>query len=134
MSCVGVWLAKRGLVAVSVGTDGRAGLPLRVSGTDEAAHALLAYLASAHRGAPFELVLPDRLGRDAPISRIALEWGVTLWLAPDTLVDAVRAVSGLAAAPPPRTAAALARLPGTSVFRAQLLRVAPDARRQLSLW
>jgi hypothetical protein len=117
-----------------VGGDGRAGLPLRVSGTDEAAHALLAYLESAHRGATFELVLPDRLGRDAPVARVALERGVTLWLAPDALVDGVRAVSGLARAPPPRTAAALARMPSSPVFRALLLRVGPANRRQLALW
>jgi hypothetical protein len=134
MSCIGVWRTRRNLVAVPVGADGRAGLPLRVAGTDEAAHALLAYLESVHRGAAFELVLADSLGRSAPVARVALEYGVSLWLAPDALVDAVRAVSGLATAPPPRTAAVLARLPGTSVFRPQLLRVTPGDRRQLSLW
>jgi hypothetical protein len=133
MSSVGVWLTRRGLVAVPVAAS-RAGLPLRVAATAEAAHALLAYLESVHRGDSFQLVLPDRLGRSAPVGRVALGCGVSLWLAPDALVDAVRAVSGLATAPPQRTAAALARLPSVAAFRTHLVRVAPGDRRQLTLW
>lgn len=136
MSCVGLWPArgKRQLVAVAVDPDGRPGLPLRVARTDEAAFALLAYLETVHRGAGFELVMSDALGRDAPVSRVALENDVAVWLVPDALVDAVRAVSRLTVAPPHRTAAALARLPGRGFFRAQLLRIAPGDQRQLSLW
>jgi hypothetical protein len=134
VSCVGIWLGRRGLVAVAVDGHGRAGAPLRVAGTDDAAHALLAYLEASHRGTAFELVLPDRLGREAPVARVALDSGVALWLVPDGLVDAVRAVGALVNSPPPRTAAALARMPAAPVFRAQLHRFGPGDQRQLSLW
>lgn len=132
MSCVGVWAsANRRLVAVAVDGEGRAGPALRVASADEATWALLAYLEATHRGGAFALVLSDHLARNAPIGRAALETGVGLWLAPKPLVEGLRAVGRLT---PARTAAALARLPAHTVFRAQLLRVAPGEQRQLSLW
>jgi hypothetical protein len=136
MSCVGLWpnRSRRQLIAVAVDGDGRPGLPMRVARTDEAAVALLAYLEAAHRGLAFELVMSDGLAQRAPVARVALANGISLWLAPDGLVDAVRAVARLTIAPPHRTAAALARLPLASVFRPQLRRLGPGDQRQLSLW
>ena len=130
MSFIGLWPTKRRqLVAVTVSGDGRAGLLLRVPGTDEAAHALPAYLEAAHRAAAFQLLLPGRLGRSAPV---ALESGVSLWLVPDVFVDAVRTVCGLKTAPPSRTAAALARMPAASVFRVQMIGSRPTISRRPS--
>lgn len=134
MSCVGFWLAKgRHLVAVAVDDDGQPGPALRAARTDEACWALLAYLEAAD-GLDFELVLPERLARSTPVVRIALERGVAVWLVPDALVDALCVVGRLGFGPPRRTAAALARLPLTRIFRTQLSRLDLGDRRQLRLW
>lgn len=137
-SHVGLWSSRRGLVAIIVDPDDHQGLPLRVARTDEAAFALLAYLESAHRGARFELVLPDHLAKASEIVRVGLECGVATWLVPDPLIDGIRTAARLTAAPPQRTAAALARIPRSRIFREQLLLVAPGERpadrRQLTLW
>jgi hypothetical protein len=134
VSWVGFWSTNvRNLVAVAVDDDGLPGPPLRAARTDEACWALLAYLEAAD-GLDFELVLSDSLARSTPITRIALERGVPIWLAPDALVDALRVVGRFGAGPPRRTAAALARLPLTRVFREQMRRVDPADHRQLRLW
>ena len=134
MSRVGFWPPRsRQLVAVVVDDDGQPGPQLRAARTDEACWALLAYL-EASDGLDFELVLSDWLARSTPLARIALERGVPVWLVPDALVDALRVVGRLGLGPPRRTAAALARLPLTTVFRAQMRRVVHGDRRQLALW
>lgn len=138
MSHVGLWSSRRGLVAVVVDADDHQGLPLRVARTDEAAFALLAYLESAHHGARFALVLPDHLAKSSEIVRAGLECDVATWLVPDALIEGIRAAARLNTAPPHRTAAALARIPRSPLFREQLLLVAPGDRpadrRQLTLW
>lgn len=135
MSCVGFWTTRQRnhLVAVAVDEDGRPGPPLRTARTDEACWALLAYLEAVD-GLDFELVLPESLARATPITRFALERGVAVWLVPNPLAEAVRAVSRLDVGPPLRTAALLARLPLAAVFRVQLRRLNPGDQRQLSLW
>lgn len=134
MSCVGFWPTKdRRLVAVAVDDDGLPGPSLRAARTDEACWALLAYL-EATDGLDFELVLSDRTARSTPVARIALERGIAVWLVPDALVDALCVVGRLGFGPPRRTAAALARLPLTRVFRGQMTRLDPGDHRQLALW
>jgi len=134
VTCVGFWNTRsRHVVAVAVDDDGNPGPPLRAAHTDEACWALLAYL-EATDGLDFELVVPDWLARSTPIARVALKRGIVVWLAPDVLIDAIRAVGRLSTGPPRRTAAALARLPLAAVFRAYLRRLAPGDQRQLSLW
>jgi hypothetical protein len=134
MSCVGFWSSRgRNLVAVSVDDDGHAGLPLRAEYTDEGCWSLLAYLEAAN-GLDFELVTPLWLARGTPIARFALERGVAVWLVPEPLITAMRAVGRLNTGPPQRTAAVIARLPLVELFRVYLRRLAPGDQRQLSLW
>jgi hypothetical protein len=128
----GLWPARTGLVAVVVDEDGRPELPRFLSRTDEAYSALFHYL-HATIALDCDLVLPDGLARHEGFSRLALAHGMLLWVAPSTLVEAVRIVGRLGKGPPARTAAALARLPLAPPLRAYLRRVVPPDHRQLSL-
>ena len=130
----GVWPARRGrsLVAVVVDEDGNAQPPLAFGRGTEAAWALLAYL-DASVGLDCELVLPDWLTKSDELARFALERGGAVWLVPVPILEAVHVVAHLAAGPPARTAAALARLPLAPALRAHLRRLTPPRKDQLPL-
>lgn len=133
MSPCGLWPARRVLVAVVVDDDGRAAPPLRVERSDPARWALLEYLDAVH-GTDCGLVVPEGLPAIDPVGRLAQEHGLLVWSAPQRLLDAIRAVAGLATGPPRRTAAMLARLPLVPALRDQLRRLGPaNDRRQLPL-
>lgn len=134
MSSIGFWSPRgRSLVAVAVDDDGHASPPMRAIHTDEGCLALLAYF-EATDGLDFELVTPEWLARGTPIAHFALERGVTVWLAPNPLIAAMREVGRLNTGPPHRTAAVIARLPLVDLFRGHLRRLAPGDQRQLRLW
>ena len=107
----GVWLASRHRrVAVVVDEDGHAQPPLLVGRGPDDAWALLAWL-DATVGLDCELVVPDWLAKSDELAHFALERGGAVWLVPTPIIEAIRTVANLAARPPARTAAALARLP-----------------------
>lgn len=126
----GVWPHRSALLAVSVDSHGRAAHPLCLPRTDPARWELLLHVALL--GA-CPLVLPDSLARTDCLSTLALAEGLTVWLAPTSLVHAVRTVAGLTTGPPARTAAALARLPLSPLLSAHLRRLPPLDDRQLPL-
>ena len=133
-STCGLWPARRGrpcLVAVLVDELGKPQPPLRVGRTQEDARALLAMLDRSSPGC--ELVLPEWLAKSGDSARLALEHGSVVWLVPAPILEAVQVVAHLATGPPARTAAALARLPLAPALRAQLRRLTPPARQQLTL-
>src|SRR5438874_1024400 len=109
MTRCGLWLARRQLVAVAVDDDGRAWPALTAELTDDARWGLLELLDGTH-GLDCDLVLPEALVQRDSIGRLALERGITSWVAPQRLVDAIRTAAALATGPPNRTAAMIARL------------------------
>lgn len=133
MSCCGLWLARRRLVAVVVDDDGRASPAVAAALTDEARWGLLESLDAVH-GLDCELVLPEGLARVDSVGRLALARGLAVWVAPERLIDAIRRAAALATGPPARTAAMIARLSLVPAWRAHLRRLGPPLdRRQLPL-
>lgn len=126
----GVWPHRSALLFVSVDARGRAAHPTSYPLTDTARWQLLLHLALL---GSCPLVLPSSLAQTDSLSTYARLEGLVVWLAPDSLVDAVRTVAGLATGPPARTAAALARLLLSPVLRAHLRRLPPLDDRQLPL-
>ena len=118
MTACGLWPARHGLVAVVADDDGRGGTAIGVALNDDARWGLLVHL-EATQGLDCELVLPEDLLRDS-IAHLAVERGLPAYLAPRTLVEAIRTVAGLTTGPPRRTALMLARLPLSPALRAFL--------------
>jgi hypothetical protein len=118
------------LLAVSLDSHGRAAHPLSFQRTDQDRSQLLLHLALL--GA-CPLVLPSSLAQTDSLSNLALAEGLTVWLAPTSLVHALRTVTALATGPPARTAAALARLLLSPLLSAHLRRLPPLDDRQLQL-
>jgi len=121
----GIVLAPRRLVAVVLGPGGEARRAIRAALTDDARCGLVQYLVAVGG----EIVLTERLVRADRIARQALLVGVPVWAAPDALVAAITIAAAITG--PPRIAAALARLPGVPLLRAQLRSVdsaAPEPR------
>jgi len=133
MTSCGLWLYRKKLVAVVVDDDGRASPPLAADLTDDARWGLLEHLDAVH-GLDCELVLPEELIKVDRIGRLACDRGVETWVAPQRLIDAIRAAAGLATGPPSRTAAMIARLLLVPALRGHLRRLVPPAdHRQLPL-
>jgi hypothetical protein len=125
-----VWPHRSAYLAVSVDWQGRAAHPLSFSRTAQARWELLLHL-SLLGACP--LVLPGAMAQTDSLSNLAQLEGLTVWLAPTSLVHAVRTVAGLTTGPPARTAAALARLPLSPILSAHLRRLPPLDDRQLPL-
>jgi len=132
MTACGIWRAGRRLIAVFVDDDGRPAPSIRVATNDDARWTLLEGVDTAH-GLDWALVLPDDLLRVDSIGRLALARGHELWVAPQRLVEAIRAAAGLRQ--PASIAALLGRLLVVPGFRSHLHRVEPLAQdwRQLRL-
>lgn len=128
----GLWATRRRLIAAAVDERGVAMWIGSADRDDDGCWGLLATV-DAQVKVDFELVLPEAIARADPISRIASDRGLALWVVPDALVESVRMVGRLGAGPPARTAAALARLPLARAMRAQLRRVSHTDSRQLRL-
>jgi hypothetical protein len=129
VAACGVWPARRGLVAALVGPAGRARKAIVVADTDDARAGLVAYLAAAR----LDLVLPAPALQADPLVGMATGDGVTVWLAPGALVEAIRRAAGIVT--PAASAALLARLPAVPGLRVQLWRPVPVSAddRQLRL-
>jgi hypothetical protein len=130
----GVWFAKGRLVAVVVDDEGRAAPALFVATNDDARWGLLKHLDGVH-GLDCDLVIAEDLAKADPLCRLALKRGAGVWVAPQRLVDAVRAAASLSTGPPARIAAMLARLALVPGFREHLRRMndPPADMRQLPL-
>lgn len=127
MTACGVWLTRRGLVAVIVDGPGRP-RTLRLADTTEARRALALHLADARA----HLVVDEALLEADPIATHALRVGVTVWVAGAPLLPSLRAAAGITGARP--SAALLARLPDIPWLRDKLRRLEPaDDPRQISL-
>lgn len=122
MTSCGVWLSRQRLVAVVVDDEGRASPAIFATPDDEGRWALLEHVDAVH-GLDWELVLPEDLLKSDTISRLALEHGHRVWVAPQRLVQAMRHAAGLATGPPARVAAMVARLVIVPGFRSYLRRV-----------
>lgn len=131
MATCGLWVARSALWAAVVDDDGKLVEQLAVARHGDARWGLLSHL-DAHHGLDCALVLTDEHARIDELANMALERKMAVWLAPWRAVDAVRIVAALATGPPRRTAAALARMMGQPLFRAQLRRLQRDPR-QLSM-
>lgn len=136
MTNCGLWLGRRGLVAVVVDDEGRAAPALFAATTDEARWGLLAHVEAVH-GLDCDFVVTEQLVRGDPICQLALKRGAGVWVAPQRLVEAIRGAAALSTGPPARVAAMVARLPIVPGFRGHLRRVnepePPADTRQLPL-
>ena len=133
MNSCGLCLSRRRLIAVVVDEEGRAAPSLFAHLTDDARWGLLEYLDAIH-GLDYQLVLPEELVKVDSIGRLALERGIDTWVAPQRLVDAIRAAARLVTGPPGRTAAMIARLTLVPVWRGHLRPLGtPKDIRQLPL-
>lgn len=109
MSAWGLWPTTRHLLAVAVDEAGKLSVPLRISPTDQARWSFLTWLqAQQHR----EIVLPETMAAD-PIIALAAKTDISVRLAPQELLHAIRIIAGLPRRPPKYTAALLARWPTT---------------------
>lgn len=117
-----VWPYRSALLLVSVDSHGRAALPVSFPRTEPARWQLLLHLALL---GSCPLVMPCSLAQTDSLSTYARLEGLSVWLAPASLVDAVRTVAALATGPPARTAAALARLLLSPGLRTHLRRLPP---------
>jgi hypothetical protein len=134
MTSCGLWPARRRLVAVVVDDDGRASPAVAAALNDDARWGLLEHLDAVH-GLDCELVISDELARVDSIGQLALTRGVSVWVAPQRLVDAIRTAAALATGPPGRTAAMIARLALVPIWRGHLRRLGCEIdRRQLQLF
>jgi hypothetical protein len=113
----GLARAPRRLVAVVLQPGGGARRTIHSALTDDARFGLVHYLAAT--GA--ELVLADGLLADG-VTRLAVEAGLVVWVAPSGLVTALAQAAALT--DPARLAAMLARMPRVQLLRAQLRRLA----------
>lgn len=129
MTACGVWLTRRGLVAVIVEGSGRP-RTLRLADTSEARRALALHLADARA----HLVVDEALLEADPIAAAALRVGVQVWVAGAPLLPSLRAAAGITGGGARPSAALLARLPDIPWLREKLRRLEPaDDPRQISL-
>ena len=126
----GLWTGPKWLVAavIHAGSSTRV---LALPPTDESRWGLLQYLDGTYGG--WELVVSESMARSDAVARLALARGTTVWIVPQPCVRALQTVAGLAAGPPSRMAALLARTPATALLRPYLRRLLPDEERQLNL-
>ena len=129
MTACGVWLTRRGLVAVILEGPGRS-RTLRLADTTEARRALALHLADARA----QLVVDEALLEADPIATQALRLGVQVWVAGPPLLPSLRAAAGITGGGVARPSAALlARLPAIPWLRDKLRRLEPaDDPRQIS--
>lgn len=126
----GVWPTTRRLIA-AVERDGRLGMAASITRTIEARWGFVTWLVASEVSA---LVTADTLVGDELLA-MAREAGIEVWLAPTSLVEAVRAAAGLTRRPPRQTAGLLARWLAQSALRQHLHRIdAEPPLRQLHLW
>ena len=123
MTTCGIWPRPRGLVAVLLDGAGRTRAS-SIALTDEARAGLACWLAAA--GA--DLVVDEALLKADPIASVARRSGVTVWIAAQPLVAALR--SAAAARGPRPSAALLARLPAIPWLRPHLRQLGPNGDAQ----
>jgi hypothetical protein len=134
MASCGLWSARRRLVAVVMDDEGRASPAIVVAPNDDARWGLLERLDAVH-GLDCQLILPEELAKADSIARLAITRGIVVWVAPQRLVEAIRAAAALATGPPARTAAMIGRLPLVPSWRGHLRRLGQQHdRRQLPLF
>jgi len=132
-SLCGVWPGRHGLLAVVVDKQGAARPPRFISTRlPEGRCELLEYIDSTE-GPDWQLVVPDWLARADLLAHLALAHGTVVWTVPPRLVDTVNLLGRVDKLPAHRIAAALARLPRIPFLHAELHRLRPPDRRQLSL-
>lgn len=130
MTACGVWLGRRGLVAVLVDGTGRASFTATIVRTDAARWGLVQRLAAV--GA--DLVIDHSHLPADPIALAALRAGLRVWVVGPPLIASLRAITGAARGPPRASATLLARLPSVPWLRSFLRRLLPeDHPRQIPL-
>jgi hypothetical protein len=132
MTACGIWPTRRRLIAAVVDDWGR-DEPGSLYATDDDERWALIERVGAMHGLDCELILPDSLLSADRLPRFALARGHPVWVAPWSLIDAIRVAAHLRASS--RVAAMIARLSTTSVlcgYLRRLQRVHRDPR-QLSL-
>jgi hypothetical protein len=121
MASCGLWLGRRGLVAVVVAEDGGAsGAPRTAARSPEAYGALLSDI-EAREGLDCRFVLTDQLlALEPSIQQVAALRGSHLLVVRRALVDGLRVLVGAARVEPRRLALLLARLPYCQPLRREL--------------
>jgi len=112
MATCGLWLTRRGVVAVVADDDGVARGPARLAArTAEAYWALLGDV-EAHEGLDCRFVMTDEtLATEPRLGKLAAQRGAHVLVVSRVLVDGLRVIAGASRAPPKRLALLLARLP-----------------------
>lgn len=125
----GLWPTPRHLLVVILDAHGKPRFPIRVAHSPYAWQALFRHLAGTTDPA---VVVSDNFLHQAPLARLARDHQVRLWIAPHSLVHAIRKAAGLSASPPKNSAALLARLPMIPALRQHLkcLDLTHDPRQQ----
>jgi len=108
----GLWPGPRRITGVLLDSQTQFQLPLSCANTEQARTALLAWLAKQRA----HLVIPDSLLGE-PFFNQASHTPLTVWIAPNALVEAIRLATGLTSRPPQHTAALLARWPSVPQLR-----------------
>lgn len=128
----GLWRERGRTVAVVVDTEGRCQCIAPPPDDEAERWNWLGSLAAEH-GLDVELALTASMARSDSLLHLAQQNGITLWLIPDELVDAIRYVA-FGRQRRQWVAALLARIPDAAAWRAHLRRQASnDDRRQLLL-
>ena len=120
MTACGIWPTRGRLIAVVVDDCGRAE-PGSLCATDDDERWTLVERVGAVHGLDCELILPDSLLCTDRLPRFALLRGHPVWVAPWSLIDAIRVASHLRSSS--RVAAMIARLPITSALCGYLRRL-----------
>jgi hypothetical protein len=133
MVAVGVWKTPKWLVAMP-DLDGTPAEPVVIEPSLCARWGLLERL-DRDLGLDWELVVPSDLAGEDGFGVLAPKRGVSLWVVPRKLIDALRRAAAFDRQPGRKTARMLARLPSCAPLRPLLRRVAPptDRRQRLLL-
>ncbi len=130
MTACGVWMGRRGLVAVFVDGSGRTRLTFTLARTNEARWGLAQRLAAI--GA--DLVIDEAHLQNESIALAAHCAGVRVWVVGPPLIESLRYAAGVTRGPPRASAALLARLVAIPWLRSHLRRLDPgDDPRQVQL-
>ena len=130
MTACGVWLGRRGLVAVLADGGGRISLAVTLAPTDGARWGLAQRLAAVGAG----LVIDEAHLPADPVAFVVRRAGVRVWVAEPPLVASLRCAAGITRSPARLSAALLARLPAIPWLREHLRPLEPeDDPRQIPL-
>lgn len=117
----GLWRDRSCTIAVVLDTEGHCQRIAPPPENESECWDWLLYLGADH-GLDVELALPESMVTISCLPRLAVENGIPVWLVPDKLLDAIRAVA-FARQRRPWVATLLARIPDVRAWRPHLRRL-----------